>query len=135
MRMPQLVGWLVFSYSSLLYLLSRVHTRGLTQIPRTGIRRQTARSHGRGDGAEVALCPWNPKMASCWGGIPRAQCQLQSPTKLPGQRARLGRWGWGGLPPFSSPETAGLYKGSFQRYRLAGLLKDSPLPPRFVHRI
>lgn len=105
-----------------------MHTRGLQQIPQTGIWGQTARSHGRKDEAEIAPCPWNPKMASSPGGIPRARCQLQSTTRLPGQRGRLGRLGWVGWLPFSSLETAQLHKGSFQSYWLAGLLTDSPSP-------
>lgn len=59
--------------------------------------RQTARSHGtRGEG-EVAPCTCDAKMASSWGGIPKAGCQLQSTAKLLGQR---GQWGvgWGRQP-------------------------------------
>lgn len=88
--------------------------------------RQTARSHGtRGEG-EVAPCTCDAKMASSWGGIPQAGCQLQSTTKLLGQR---GQWGVGwGRQPFSSPETTHLHKESFQSYWLAGLLTDSSPP-------
>lgn len=116
------VCWLggLFIFVSLSFPVS-VYPHGLKWIPWTGIWRQTARSHGRRDKDEVAPCSWGPKMASYWGGIPRAGCQPQSTTTLLGQRpVGVGQ----GRPPFSSPETAHLHKGSFQRYWRAGLPTD-----------
>lgn len=73
------------------------------ETPRIGIWRQTARSQGRNDGAEVAPCAWDPKMFSSWVGIPKGSVPAPKHHQVAGPERPAERVGGGGRGGGGSP--------------------------------
>lgn len=89
-NVPSLLVALFRFIFSFFHLPSLSRADRLERIPLTGIRRQTARSQGRKNGAYVAPCVWIPRWSPLGEASPRALCQLQSTTKLLGRTGHFG---------------------------------------------